>query len=111
MISSLKKALGLLIVVWGSTSIGLAQSAFFEVVSTPYDHQMERVQPTLKAPSAYALYGPSLDVLNQRMMALRTMPYRFSHQWQTPFAKIHSFRLSWIRSSTKSMYSGTQRNA
>jgi hypothetical protein len=85
MISPLKKALGLLIVVWGSTSIGLAQSAFFEVTSTPYDRQMERVEPTLTASSAYAIYGPPVSVVDEWMMELRAMPYRYSHEWQTPY--------------------------
>ena len=85
MISPLKKALGLLLVVCGSTSITLAQSTFFEVATTPYDHQMERVQPTLIAPSAYAIYGPSLTVVNQWMIELRAMPYRYSREWKTPF--------------------------
>jgi hypothetical protein len=84
MISPVKKALGLLLVVCGSTSISLAQSAFFEVASTPYDHQMERVQPTLTAPSVYAIYGPSLSVVNQWMIESRAMPYRYSREWRTP---------------------------
>lgn len=82
MISLLKKTLLLFIVAGGSTC--LAQSTFFEVPSTPYDHQMERVQPILTAPSAYGFYGPSLDRVNGWMMELRNMPYQYSHQWRTP---------------------------
>ena len=84
MISPITKALGLFIFACSSTSI-LAQSAEFEVTSTPYDRQMERIQPTLTAPSIYSLYGPSLTAVNQWMIELRAMPYRYSHEWKTPF--------------------------
>jgi hypothetical protein len=85
MISLLKKTLWLLIAASGPASVACGQSGFFEVVSTPYDHQMKRVQPTLTEPSAYALYGPSLTVVNEWMNELRAMPYRYSRQWQTPY--------------------------
>ncbi len=85
MISLLKKTCWLLIIAGGSTSAGFAQSTFFEVASTPYDHQMERVHPTLATRSTYGIYGPSLSAVNQWMTALRAMPYRYSRKWQTPF--------------------------
>lgn len=85
MISPFKKALWTLITIWGSTSIGFAQPTFIEVNSTPYDRQMARIQPTLRTPSAYAIYGPSLSVVNRWMTELRAMPYRYSREWKTPF--------------------------
>jgi hypothetical protein len=85
MISLLKKTFGLLILVSGSTTIGLAQSSFFEVHSTPYDHQMQRIAPSLTTPSAYAIYRPSLNAVNEWMSELRAMPYRYSRLWQTPY--------------------------
>ena len=84
MISPRIRALGLAILISGSTSIGLAQSTYFPVASTPYDRQMERVKPTLEAPSLYSLYGPSLTAVNQWMIELRAMPYRYSREWKTP---------------------------
>jgi predicted transglutaminase-like cysteine proteinase len=84
MISLLKKTLWVLIVAGGSTSAGLAQSNFFEVRSTPYDHQMQRVQPILTESSAYRTYSPSLNAVNAWMSQLREMPYRYSHEWRTP---------------------------
>jgi len=84
MISLLKKAFWVLFVVCGSTSAGFAQSTFFEVVSTPYDHQMERIQPTLTAPSAYLVDGLSLTIVNEWMIELRAMPYHYSREWRTP---------------------------
>lgn len=85
MISLLKKTLWLLVFTYGSTSVGFAQLSFFEVRSTPYDHQMERIHPTLTTPSAYAIYGPSLNVVNEWMIKLRSMPYRYSREWRTPY--------------------------
>jgi len=83
-ISLLKKAFWVLIVVCGSASPAFAQSTFFEVVSTPYDYQMERIQPTLTTPSAYMVNGLSLTIVNEWMIELRAMPYRYSHEWRTP---------------------------
>ena len=65
--------------------MGLAQSTYFEVASTPYDHQMQRVYQILTEPSAYRTYGPSLDAVNAWMTELRSMPYQYSQQWRTPF--------------------------
>ncbi len=84
MISLLKTIFCLVVITFGSTFAGLAQSTFFEVGSTPYDRQMERVQPTLTAPSMYSVYGPSLAAVNQWMIELRAMPYRYSPEWKTP---------------------------
>lgn len=85
MISPIWKALCALLIALGSTSIALAQSTFYEVRSTPYDHQMERVNRTLNAPSAYAACAPSIDVVNGWMTSLRDMPYQYSPQWRTPY--------------------------
>ena len=84
MISLLKKTLWVLIVTGGSTSAGLAQSNFYEVRSTPYDHQMERVQPILTTRSTQPIYGPSLNDVNGWMTQLRDLPYQYSHEWRTP---------------------------
>src|SRR3954470_2047735 len=109
MISLLKKALCLPFVVFGSTLPCLAQSSFFEVPSTPYDLQMQRVQPTLNTPPTHATYGPSLELVNGWMTALRSMPYLYSRQWRTPFeiemAKVGDCKgkavllYGWMRSS------------
>ena len=85
MISLLKKGLWLSIVACGSMSVGFGQSTFLEVRSTPYDRQMERVHPILTASSSDATYGPSLTDVNGWMTRLRDMPYRYSHEWKTPF--------------------------
>jgi hypothetical protein len=80
MISVLKKALWLFVVACGSASAALAQSTYFEVASTPYDHQMQRIQPALTTSSAYGIYGPSLSVVNQWMIEFRkTSRRRFAY--------------------------------
>src|SRR5215471_6895687 len=85
MISLRRKILWLFVVTCGPASVGLAQSTYFEVASTPYDHQMQRVYQILTEPSAYRTYGPSLDAVNSWMTELRSMPYQYSQQWRTPF--------------------------
>ena len=57
---------------------------FFAVDSTPYDHQMVRVYPTLAPAAPYPATWVSLVTINQWMGALRAMPYRYSNQWKTP---------------------------
>ena len=61
-----------------------AQSTLLEVESTPYDHQMERVQPTLTAPTGYTFDELSMSLVNEWMIELRAMPYRYSREWRTP---------------------------
>jgi hypothetical protein len=73
-----------------STSIGfvsvccVAQTMFFAVNSTPYDHQMSRVY-------SYISIGPQIPAkpisameIDEWMSALRAIPYRYSPQWKTP---------------------------
>ncbi|HEX4639311.1 MAG TPA: hypothetical protein VH170_07485 [Chthoniobacterales bacterium] len=74
----------------GSTSFIQAQPAFFEVRSTPYDRQMSRVEMTFAPISSYPVGGPSLTLVNDWMIQLRAMPYRYSHEWRTPFEVEHA---------------------
>jgi hypothetical protein len=62
-----------------------AQSQFIEVDYTPYDHQMERIQPVLAAAAGYSLDQLSLTLVNEWMIELRAMPYHYSREWRTPF--------------------------
>jgi hypothetical protein len=84
MISCLKKTVWFLILVFGSTSSGLAQSAFFEVASTPYDRQMLRVESTFAGPTGHSIDRLSFALVNEWMIKLRAMPYRYSREWRTP---------------------------
>jgi len=61
-----------------------AETIYFVVDSTPYDHQMMRVVPVLA--SSHVAWPDQVSVLivNYWMSQLRAMPYRFSRQWRTP---------------------------
>jgi hypothetical protein len=109
MIALVKKALWFLIVVFGWTSVGLAQSAFLEVDSTPYDRQMSRVQPTLTAPSGFAVEGISLALINEWMIELRAMPYRYSREWKTPF-EVEAERAADCKGKALALYDRLQLN-
>ena len=60
------------------------QPLLFMVESTPYDNQMARIAPIL----ASAGYRPpglvSLLVVNQWMIKLRALRYKYSREWKTP---------------------------
>ena len=109
MISLVKKTVWLLIIACGSTATALGQSTFFEVRSTPYDHQMQRIQPTLKTSSAYGIYGPSLSAVNHWMIELRGMPYRYSPEWKTPL-EIEAARVGDCKGKALLLYDWMQSN-
>jgi len=109
MISILKKTCWLLIIAGGSTSIGLAQTTFFEVASTPYDHQMQRIHPILTERSARRIYGPSLSAVNGWMTELRAMPYSYSHEWRTPF-EVKNARVGDCKGKAVLLYDWMQAN-
>jgi len=104
-----KKALWFLVVVLGSTSGGLAQSTFVEVDSTPYDKQMARVQPTLTAPSGYMFDEISFALVNEWMIELRAMPYRYSREWQTP-SEVEAARVADCKGKALVLYDRMQLN-
>lgn len=58
--------------------------AFFAVSSTPYDHQMTRIEPVLTGHGAGRSENLSLGVVNQWIGELRAIPYGFSTEWKTP---------------------------
>lgn len=104
-----KKALWFLVVALGSTSVGLAQSTFVEVDSTPYDKQMARVQPTLTAPSGYMFDEISFALVNEWMIELRAMPYRYSREWQTP-SEVEAARVADCKGKALVLYDRMQLN-
>jgi hypothetical protein len=109
MISLLKKTCCLVIIACGSSSAGLAQSTFFEVRSTPYDHQMERVEPILTERSAYGNYSLSLNAVNAWMTELRDMPYRYSREWRTP-SEVATARVGDCKGKAVLLYDWMQAN-
>jgi len=104
-----KKPLWLLIVLLGWTSVGFSQSTFFEVDSTPYDKQMARVQPTLTAPSGYIIDGISLTLVNEWMIELRAIHYRYSRVWQTP-SEVEAARVADCKGKAVALYDRMQLN-
>src|SRR5256885_9108930 len=63
---------------------GLAQSRFDEVDATPYDAQMERVEPVLGMTLGWSGGPISVTTINEWMTGLRAMPYRYSILWKMP---------------------------
>src|ERR1700736_5658236 len=104
-----KKALWFLIVLLGWTSIGFSQPTFLEVGSTPYDRQMSRIQPTLTATFGYAVDGISFALVNEWMVELRAMPYRYSREWQTP-SEVEAARVADSKGKAVALYDRLQLN-
>jgi hypothetical protein len=61
-----------------------AESLFLNVSSTPYDRQMNRIQPVLFAKPSAQKQDPSLALVNHWIQDLRGIPYAFSPEWKTP---------------------------
>jgi predicted transglutaminase-like cysteine proteinase len=73
-----------------STVSGFAQSLLLSVPSTPYDHQMARIQPVLFSKPAAHNSNVSLTVVNQWIQDLRGIPYGFSSEWKLPSEVEHA---------------------
>ena len=61
-----------------------ASSILFSAKTTPYDHQMARIQAVLSKPSPPRQQELSLLLVNHWVGELRAIPYRFSMEWKTP---------------------------
>ena len=61
-----------------------ADALLFTVKTTPYDKQMARIRPVLLAPSRTSSNRVSLNIVNQWMGDLRSIPYGFTAMWKTP---------------------------
>jgi hypothetical protein len=109
MIFCLKKALCFVILVLGSTSFAFGQTTFFEVASTPYDRQMSRIRETFIAPSAYTIDGLSFTLVNEWMIELRGMPYRYSREWRTP-AEVGAAKAADCKGKALALYDRMQLN-
>jgi predicted transglutaminase-like cysteine proteinase len=67
-----------------AASSSFADALLFTVSATPYDRQMARIRPVLTASSRSAANRVSLNVVNQWMGDLRSIPYGFTAMWKTP---------------------------
>ena len=109
MISFAKRILTLLTLLFAPAFASLAQSAFLEVPATPYDHQMARIEPTLTAPSGYTMEGLSFALINEWMIELRAMPYRYSREWRTP-SEVEAARVADCKGKALALYDRMQLN-
>ena len=66
-----------------------ASSILFSAKTTPYDHQMARIQAVLSTPSPPRHRELSLLLVNHWIGDLRAIPYRFSMEWKTPSELAH----------------------
>ena len=106
---SFKKVLWSLVVTLSWTSVSFSQSTYLEVDSTPYDHQMARIEPTLTAPSGYAIEAMALTLVNEWMIELRALPYRYSRQWLTP-SEVAAARAADCKGKALTLYDRLQLN-
>jgi predicted transglutaminase-like cysteine proteinase len=67
-----------------AASSSFADALLFTVNATPYDNQMARIRPVLTAPSRTFSNRVSLNIVNQWMGELRSIPYGFTAMWKTP---------------------------
>ena len=67
-----------------AASSSFADALLFTVGNTPYDNQMARIRPVLTAPSRASSNRVSLNIVNQWMGDLRSIPYGFTAMWKTP---------------------------
>jgi hypothetical protein len=72
-----------------SIANSFASPLLFSAKSTPYDHQMARIQPVLNTPAPLRHRDLSLLLVNHWIGELRAIPYRFSMEWKTPSELAH----------------------
>src|SRR5438067_1041258 len=77
--------------------------------ATPYDRQMARIEPTLTARSGHAIDRLSFALINQWMIELRSMPYRYSREWRTP-SEVEAMRMGDCKGKALTLYDRMQLN-
>jgi|KBSMisStandDraft_5_1062788.scaffolds.fasta_scaffold254030_2 hypothetical protein len=86
-----------------------AQTTFLTVDRTPYDRQMMPVTLILNASANPRPSFISLVALNQWVLQLREMPYRFSKTWKTP-AEVNSDQWGDCKGKAVALYQTLQEN-
>jgi hypothetical protein len=66
-----------------------ADSLVVTAKKTPYDLQMQRIQPVLTAPISVQHSDLPLSLVNQWIGELRAIPYSYSMEWKTPSEVAH----------------------
>ena len=54
----------------------LASALLFSAKSTPYDHQMARIQPVLNTPALLCTFRSAASLVNHWIGELRAIPYQ-----------------------------------
>src|SRR5437764_14123563 len=67
-----------------------ADSLLVTAKTTPYDHQMARIQPVLNAPTSRRHSVLPLALVNQWRGELRAIPSRYSMEWKMPNEIAHA---------------------
>jgi hypothetical protein len=81
----LKRILLVLLILIGlSCASSQAASIFVPVSSTPYDHQMSRIEPILASTGNGGGAELSVRLVNRWIGDLRSIPYGFTKIWKTP---------------------------
>ena len=86
-----------------------AQTTFLAVDRTPYDKQMTRVSVVLNASANPRPRQTSLVALNQWMLRLRALPYRYSKRWKTP-SEVNSARRGDCKGKAVALYEKLREN-
>lgn len=93
---------------FGVTSAScFAQALFFAVESSPYDNQMARIRPVLECVNDHCSNPVSLNTVNQMMINLHAIRYRYSQQWKTP-TEVKSARVADCKGKAITLYEAMQ---
>lgn len=99
-----QKILALIAALVGLSSVScFAEPVFLSVPSTPYDHQMTRIQPVLFTRSSAHKENVSLELVNHWIQDLRSIPYGFSTEWKTP-AEVESATFADCKGKAVALY-------
>jgi predicted transglutaminase-like cysteine proteinase len=80
-----------------------ARPLLLPVSSTPYDRQLERVQPILTSISYQPLGFVSLNVVNRWTQWLHGVRYRYTAEWKT-LAEVHADRSADCKAKALALY-------
>jgi hypothetical protein len=98
------KAFFLAIVIVVLTSVSsFGRPVFLAVNHTPYDHQMSRIRPILVSHHETAKETVSLFMVNRWIWNLRSIPYGFCPQWETP-AEVESASVADCKGKAVALY-------
>jgi predicted transglutaminase-like cysteine proteinase len=92
-----------------AASSSFADALLFIVNATPYDNQMARIRRVLTVPDRTSANRVSLNIVNQWMGDLRSIPYGFTAMWKTP-AEAQSGAPADCKAKAMALYEKMQKN-